>query len=122
MSDDSQAMPFSKRQIDQALVGAFVFARLVSMVAMPMEGLRGYGDFIHYFLINRLEGLPFIQYWVEYPPVFPFLSRFLFQISSGREHVFYYVLFCILSAADAGKLILLWRLASRVFPTTQALW
>ncbi len=100
---------------------ALAFARLVSLVAMPLESLRGYGDFINYFEVSGLQGLPFINYWVEYPPVFPFLARGIRFISGGQEHVFYYLLVLILSLADAGSLYLFTRLASRWFAPEQVL-
>ena len=103
------------------LVAAFLFARLVSLATMPLEGLRGYGDFINYFEISGLPGLPFIHYWVEYPPVFPFLAKGLHLVSGDQEHVFYYLLVLILSLADAGSLYLFIRLASRWFSPDQAL-
>ena len=100
---------------------AFAFARLVTLAAMPLEGLRGYGDFINYFEVSGLSGLPFINYWVEYPPVFPFLAKVLRLAAGGREHVFYYLLVLLLSLADAGSLYLFTRLAGRWFPAEKLL-
>jgi hypothetical protein len=123
MEDNGPGFSFSRKQISLTLVGAFVFARLVNLIALPVEGLRGYGDFDNYYLINQqLSGLPFFHYWVEYPPVFPFLTRFLYQLSGGKDHIFTYLLVFLLTAADAGSLILFWKIACRLFPSQQALW
>jgi hypothetical protein len=122
MGDNPQGFSLPQQRISLILAGSFIFARLVSLIAMPLEGLRGYGDFIHYYLINQLPGLPFLQYWVEYPPVFPFLARLLYQIAAGQEHNFYYLLAFLLTAADTGSLVLFWKIASRFFPPQQALW
>lgn len=122
MNADAASFSFSRRQAARVFVLAFLFARLISLIALPLEGLRGYGDFLHYFLMNRLEGLPFFNYWVEYPPVFPFISWLLYGIAGEREHVFTYLLFCVLTAADAGSLALFWRIANHFHPAGQAVW
>lgn len=102
------------RLLPRLLILVFLCARFMSLLAMPLEGLRGYGDFLHYFNVASLPGWPFLDYWVEYPPLFPFLTALLFRISGGQEHVFDYLLFFALSLADAGNLFLFARLAFRV--------
>jgi hypothetical protein len=121
MDDDRQRSSFSQQQIALILAGIVVFARLVNLIAMPIEGLRGYGDFLNYYLPNQLAGLPFIHYWVEYPPLFPFLTHFLYQLSAGKEHIFTYLLISVLTAADAGSLVLFWMISNRLFSDQQAL-
>jgi len=96
-------------------VAAFAFARLIMLATMSPENLRGYGDFISYFELAGLPGLPFIDYWVEYPPVFPFLAEIIHCISGGREHIFIYLMISVLSLADAGSLYIFSRLSGRWF-------
>jgi len=98
----------------------FFFARLVLLLELPMEGVVGYGDFRNYFLIVGLKGWPFINYWVEYPPLFPFLSASLFWLAAGQEHVYVYLLEFILLMADTGSVVLFARLALRLFQVEQA--
>jgi hypothetical protein len=92
----------------------FLFVRVPLLLALPYDGLRGYGDFIHFFDLASLPGLPYLQYWAEFPPIFPFLSELLLALSGGQEHVYSYLLILLLFAADLGSLLLFTRLASRL--------
>lgn len=103
------------------LAGVFLLARFISLASMPFEGLHQYGDFVHYFAISSLPGLPFINYWSEYPPFFPFLQKLINHISGGREHVFTYLFVFIFLLADTANLLLFYRLARRFLPANQAL-
>lgn len=94
----------------------FVCARLVSLLSMPLEGLRGYGDYTHFYQLATLPGWPFFDYWVEFPPVFSFLSALLVRAAGEQEHVYGYLLFFILTLADAGNVVLFLRLVRRVAP------
>jgi hypothetical protein len=122
MSANPQGWSLPQRKTGLLLAGAFVFARLVSLISMPLEGLRGYGDFIHYFYLNQIPGFPYFQYWVEYPPIFPFLNHFLYWVAAGQEHTFYYLLAFLLTLVDAASLFLFWKISGRVFTQAQALW
>ena len=115
MGEDNPLELLNTRKLPYLLSGAFIFARLITLIAMPLEGLRGYGDFINYFEVSSLSGLPFIHYWVEYPPVFPFLAEGINRLARGQEHVFSYLLIFIFSLADAGSLYLFTRLVGRWF-------
>jgi hypothetical protein len=79
--------------------------RLLGLIALPIEGLQGYGDFVHFFRLANLNGWPYINYWSEFPPIFPFLSHGLALLAHGQEHVYDYLLAIILIAADTGSLI-----------------
>ena len=92
----------------------YLFVRVPLLLALPYDGLRGYGDFIHFFDLASLPGLPYLQYWAEFPPVFPFLSELLLALSGGQEHVYSYLLILLLFAADLGSLLLFTRLESRL--------
>ena len=55
----------------------FITSRLMLLAALPPEAITTYGDYEHYANLARLseEGLfPFLDYWYEFPPLFPFLS------------------------------------------------
>jgi hypothetical protein len=65
-----------------------------------LEGLRGFSDFVHFYRLARM-GWPFVDYWVEYPPLFPFISRFLYLINPGEQHVYDYLLAMVFSLAGA---------------------
>lgn len=101
------------------LAGLFLAIRLMSLMGLPLEGLRGYGDLIHFYELAEL-GRPFIDYWVEFPPLFPVLNVFLKQLSGGQEHVYNYLLITILSFAQAGNLVIFGKLALNLFGETKA--
>jgi hypothetical protein len=96
------------------LIGSFLFARMLTVVTLPIDGLRGYGDFTHFFQLASLPGWPFLNYWVEFPPIFPFLSAILYRLASGQEHVYDYLLIILLTLADAGSLYFFYRIADRI--------
>lgn len=56
-----------------------------------------------------------IHYWVEYPPVFPWLATCLFLLSALAGHwaqpLFYLLTLLVLVAADSGCLLLVYRIA-----------
>ena len=102
------------------LVLLFLTARLVLLAGLPLEGLRGYGDLAHFYHQATL-GWPYFDTWVEYPPVFPFLSALLYRLAGGSEHVYVYLLAGGLSLAQAGGLALFLRLANRLYGTDASL-
>jgi hypothetical protein len=89
------------------------------LVSLSVEGLRGFGDFAHFYRLAGL-GWPYLDHWVEFPPVFPFLSAVLQRLSGGREHVYDYLLVLILSLAQAASLALFLRIAGRIHPPESA--
>lgn len=84
------------------LAGLFLIGRVLLLASLPLEGLMGYSDLHHFFELARLPGLPFIQYWVEFPPIFPFLAKLLYAIGAGREPAFAMLAAITFSIALAG--------------------
>lgn len=95
----------------RTLIGLFLLARVMFILALPLEGLHGYGDFVNFFSVAQIPGWPYLDYWVEFPPLFPFLSEVLFRISAGQQHVYTYLLIAVLLLADVGNLYYFQRLA-----------
>ncbi len=96
-------------------LGLFVLARMILYLTLPLEGLHGYGDFVTFFRVTQIPGWPFLNYWVEFPPIFPFLSEILMRISGAQQHVYTYLLLFVLLAADAGNLYFFQRIARRLW-------
>jgi Glycosyltransferase family 87 len=94
--------PRAARLTPLSLAGLFLVGRVLLLASLPLEGLMGYSDLHHFFELARLPGLPFIHYWVEFPPIFPFLAKLLFAITSGREPAFAMLAAIIFSLAQAG--------------------
>lgn len=93
--------------------------RLMTVLALPVEGLMGYGDYPHFYDLARLAvdeggGLPYIGHWVEFPPLFPYLSLILYQLAGSVEHVYAYLLAILMLFFDLGNLLLFNRLANRI--------
>lgn len=84
-------------------------------MALPLEGVRGYGDFWNFEAQVRL-GTPFIDFWTEYPPLFPFFSQALDGLSGGRSHAYTYLLVACLSLAQGLSLASFYRIAERLGP------
>lgn len=98
----------------------FLVARLVLIIALPLDGLRGYGDYWNFYALAALPGLPFVHYWVEFPPLFPFLSTFVFYLTGGSETAYAYLLMLLFTLAQATSLGLFAHLAFRLHPGTPA--
>ncbi|TLN26689.1 hypothetical protein FDZ74_01690, partial [bacterium] len=75
----------TKKLEARGLIGLFLLARIVLFLALPLEGLHGYGDFVTFFSVAQIPGWPFLNYWVEFPPLFPFLSELLYRLSGGQQ-------------------------------------
>lgn len=94
----------------------FLLARVPILLALPFDGLRGYGDLLHFFNLAMIPGLPFINYWIEFPPGFAYLNELLYAVSGGVEHTYTYLLILLLTTADIGNVLLFQRLEKILFP------
>jgi hypothetical protein len=92
----------------------FFLGRMILILTLPLEGLRSYGDYWNYFHIAGL-GTPFIDLWVEFPPIFPFLSRFLYLLVGGSQHSYEYLLAVLFSFVQAGNLYLFQAIARKQY-------
>jgi len=88
---------------------------MLTYLTMTLDGLRGYGDFLHFFQLASLPGWPYFNYWSEYPPIFPFLSAIVYRLSGPQEHVYDYLLILVLLLTDAGSLFLFIKLSLRLY-------
>jgi hypothetical protein len=123
-------LPFANQRFAgfRLIVALFVSARLMILMAWPAENLTLYGDYLYYFDLGTLSDsgyVPFIHYWSEHLPVFPFLNLALYRLSGGvfKNHVLLVGLAML--AFETGGLFLLYRLAMDVrdeAEATQASW
>jgi hypothetical protein len=96
---------------------------VVLLVANDLEGLRQYGDLINFYRIIELTSitgsLPFVGYWVEYPPLIVWLNTGLYTllvtVLGSPEHVYYYTWAFISLAADCGNLVLIYRIGTQLY-------
>jgi hypothetical protein len=97
----------------------FLAGRCFFVLGQTIDGLRGYGDYQQFYMLAGL-GRPFLDFWVEFPPVFPYLSRSVYLLAGGRQHPYDYLLFGILTIAQVGGLVLFYRLIRRLYPEPEA--
>ena len=111
--------------------------RLVLLMALPADAVFEYGDLIYHYNLaawsvpgqcpaGPAACLPLLDFWYEYPPIFPYLSVGLLQLLGGGDlpafHTYAYGLTLVLLLADVGNLILLHRLAGRLHGPATANW
>ncbi len=99
----------------------FFAVRLMMVITFPLDGLLGFGDLRHFYNLAQM-GLPFIDYWVEFPPVFPFLSSLLYSLAGVREHTYFYMLVIILSIAQAVTIYVFIKLCGEIYQGMAAVW
>lgn len=73
-------------------------------LALFPYGYYGIGDLIVYREWTALPGWPYLDYWVEYPPLFPFTSEILYRITGGQEFLYDFLLALLLALAGAVTL------------------
>jgi hypothetical protein len=99
----------------------FVAFRLSLLAFWPADQLA-YGDYHYFYQIASWvdQGrLPYIHYWVEYPPLFPFLSVLLYLLTP--HYVAYAAALALVQLVfEAGSLVLVYRLAWRILGEAQA--
>jgi len=113
-----------------SLVWLWLGLRVALLMALPANALFEYGDFQHYYNLASwsLPGhcpahvggcWPLLDYWYEFPPVFPYLSLALFQLIGGGAlppfHAYAYGLALVMLLADFGSFWLVGRIAERLY-------
>ncbi len=100
----------------------FIAFRLSLLAFWPADQLARWSDYDYYYEIAGWvnEGrLPYIHYWVEHAPLFPFLSVLLYLL---LPHYPAYVagLALVQLVFESGSFVLLCRLARRILGEEQA--
>ncbi len=107
------------------VLSLFIGFRLMMLMAWPAEALTQYGDYQYYYnlaALSEMGHLPFLDYWSEYPPIFPFLSVAIYQLSGGVFKNYALLLSLTMIAFETGSLVLLYRMASEIRDRSQATW
>ncbi len=107
------------------ILSLFIGFRLMMLMAWPAETLTRYGDYQYYYNLAALSDmgrLPFLDYWSEHFPTFPFLSVALYQLSGGAFKNYALLLSLTMLAFETGSLVLLYRMASHIRDKSQATW
>jgi hypothetical protein len=100
----------------------FLAFRLSLLAFWPADQLAQWSDYGYYYEVSAWvdEGkLPYLHYWVEYPPLFAFLSVLLYLLTP--HYVAYATALGLVQLLfDLGSLVLLYRLAMRLSDKAQA--
>ena len=102
------------------IIVLFVALRLMLLATFPADNLTLFGDYVYYYELAAYSDqgyLPFIHYWSEYPPVFPFLSVGIYQLAhvfGGGYHIFVQLMGLLMLGVNTANLVLFLRLAQRL--------
>lgn len=91
----------------------FIAARLIILLSLPWDAISAYGDYWNFFNQSSL-GIPYFHFWTEFPPLFPFLSRIIFQLVNGRESAYSYLLALVISFFQAGSILIFLNLGEKL--------
>ncbi len=98
----------------------FLLVRFLLLASLPLDALTGYGDHWNFYAQAALPGWPYLHFWTEFPPLFPFLAKGLYLLADGQEHAFSYLLALLFSLAQAGGVFFFARLALRYWDVPAA--
>ena len=91
----------------------FFLARIIYFISSPYDIIPGYGDYWNFYNQAQL-GIPFLHFWTEFPPIFPFISRLIFLLVNGRETAYSYALALVISLFQAGTVAIFFRLEEKL--------
>jgi hypothetical protein len=113
------------------LLALFSFLQLMLLVFFgPGGGFGDYSDYWYYQdMASRLDSgyYPYIHYWVEYPPLFPWLPVGAYALSkllapAANPYLWFYVVFGSLMGVFAiGNLILVYNVGGMLYDKPRAL-
>lgn len=92
----------------------FLASRLILILSLPLEGVKSYGDFWNFYTLAGM-GRPFWDLWVEFPPLFPFLSRGVYLLVGGKEHAYIYLGAILFSLIQASSLYLFQQITAKIW-------
>jgi len=112
------------RQEDLLRLGILAVVRFLTLAALPIDAILGYGDYLHFFNLAEFSslgaGLPWLGHWVEFPPLFPYISLGIHSAAGGSPHVYAYLLALAVLAFDLGNLWLVGSLAKKFWISQNA--
>jgi hypothetical protein len=104
-----------RRHTDIAVILLLFFTfRLMMLMVYPHDYVTVYGDYQHYFNVASMSDkgyLPFIHYWYEFPPIFPYLNLAIYWLAGATYKNYVFLMGLVLLMAESGNLLLLYRTA-----------
>lgn len=101
---------------------AYLFSRIVLYLALIPTSYYGFGDLPVYYNWTTLPGWPYINYWVEYPPLFPFISEVIFVLTNGQIFLYDFILCFTIALAGSGTILLFQKIACKLHEESAAQW
>jgi hypothetical protein len=106
------------------ILALFVLFRLMMLMAYWSSCLDYCSDYLYYFNLAALSKqgyLPFIHYWSEYPPIFPYLNLAIYRLTGDIFQRYVFGLGLLMLLAESGTLTLLYRLADEIYERERAI-
>lgn len=106
------------------VLSLFFTSRLMMLMAFPPENVISYGDYQHYFNLadlTRRGFYPYLNYWYEFPPIFPYLNIAIYTLAGQQLKNYILLLAFVLLLVECGNLYLLYKLALTLYGRTPAL-
>jgi hypothetical protein len=101
--------------------GALALLRLAVFFRFQTTQWYNFVSYWDFASAARYGQWPYVHYWVEYPPVFPWFAAGLYALSSlgssAAQGIFYALNALFLVAADGAILYLVFRLGQRLYGT-----
>lgn len=112
------------RHEDLLRLGLLAVVRFLSLAALPIDAVLGYGDYLHFFNLAEFSslgaGLPWLGHWVEFPPLFPYLSLGIHRAAAGSQHTYAYLLALTMLAFDLGNMWLVGSISKKLWDPRKA--
>jgi len=102
-----------KSQFPWYMGGLYLFGRLVDIMTGPAPRVWPFYE------LSQM-GWPYLTYWPEYPPVFDLLSRTIYLIAGGKEHVYGYLIGFVFALAQAVTVVIFAKLSRKIFEEPEA--
>lgn len=102
----------------------FFSFRVMMLMAYATPCLMFCSDYLFYYEVvdSAQQGhYPFIDFWYEFPPIFPYLSLGAYYLAQGVFQKYITWLGLLLLLFESGTLILLYLLARRLYDQPRAL-
>lgn len=110
----------ASQSLDLLLPILFLFGRIILIISLIPNDIYGFGDLQTHFGTASLNGWPYINYWHEYPPIFPFLNTAIYRLASGNEVVYDFIMVFLVSLAGSACLYLFYRISQRLHGEKEA--
>lgn len=99
------------------ILSLFALFRLMMLIAYWSSCLDYCSDYLDYFNLAALSKqgyLPFVHYWSEFPPIFPFLNLAIYNLTGDIFQKYTFGLGLLMLLAESGTLTLLYRLGDQI--------